>query len=166
MPHSFDVFTESSAKVDEIHAAFGREDYWLARLSGDAITTLDSLVVDTDGTVAMRATQHLGRQLLPALVANIVPGELKLTHSETWQPLADGRVRGEISVLASGGLGSSRAENWLAPKGTGSQMRSTVRVQVKIPLVGGRLEKTIAVSLADSVVAVTRFTTTWIAEHA
>ena len=57
--------------MEQIHAAFGREDYWQARLSGDASTTLDSLLVDDDGTVAVRVTQHLGRQLLPGLVAKL-----------------------------------------------------------------------------------------------
>jgi acetyl-CoA C-acetyltransferase len=37
--HSFDVWTESPASVEQIHATFGREDYWLTRLgAGDART--------------------------------------------------------------------------------------------------------------------------------
>jgi Protein of unknown function (DUF2505) len=72
MSRSFDILTESPARVQQIHAAFGREDYWLARIAaGDATitTTLYSLLVDADGTVTVRVTQHLGRQLLPGLVA-------------------------------------------------------------------------------------------------
>jgi Protein of unknown function (DUF2505) len=41
-----------------------------------------------------------------------------------------------------------------------------VRVEVKIPLVGGKLEKSIGASLVESITAVQRFTTTWIADHA
>ena len=49
MSRSFDIVTESPASVEQIHAAFGREDYWLARIAaGDATTTLDSLIVDAD----------------------------------------------------------------------------------------------------------------------
>jgi len=167
MAHSFDIWTESPGSVEQIHAAFGREDYWLSRLApGDAITTLDSLNVAADGTVAMRATQHLGRQLLPGLVAKLLPGDLKLRYSETWRPVGDRQVRGQVSVSASGGLGSSRAETWLAPTANGSQLRSAVRVEVKIPLVGGQLEKSIGASLAESIPAVLHFTTRWIAEHA
>ena len=167
MSHSFDILTESPASVEQIHAAFGREDYWLARLAaGDAITTLDSLIVDADGTVTVRATQHLGRQLLPGLAAKLVPGELKILSSETWRPVGDRQVRGQVSVSASGGLGSGRAEACLAPTGNGSQLRCAVRVEVKIPLIGGKLEKSIGANLAESIPAVQRFTTTWIAEHA
>ena len=167
MSRSFDILTESPASVEQIHAAFGREDYWLARCAaGDAITTLDSLIVYADGTVTVRATQHLGRQLLPGLVANLVPGDLKILASETWRPVGDRQVRGQVSVSAPGGLGSSRAEAWLAPAGNGSQLRFAGRVEVKIPLVGGKLEKSIGAGLAENIPAVHRFTTTWIAEHA
>lgn len=169
MPRSFDIVTDSPASVEQVHAAFGREDYWLARFAaGDAAasTTLDSLDVDADGTVTVRVTQHLGRQLLPGMVAKLVPGDLKVVNCETWRPIGDRQVRGQINVSATGGLGSGRAEAWLAPASDGSQLRYAVRVQVKIPLVGGKLEKSIGAGLAKSIPAVHRFTTTWIAEHA
>jgi Protein of unknown function (DUF2505) len=167
MSRSFDIVTESPASVEQIHAAFGREDYWLARIAaGDATTTLDSLIVDADGTVSVRATQHLGRQLLPGLIAKLVPGDLKIVNSETWRPDGNGQVRGQVSVSASGGLGSGLAQGWLAPAGNGSQLRLAVKVEVKIPLIGGKLEKSIGANLAESIPAVQRFTTTWIAEYA
>ena len=164
MSRSFDVVSESSASVEQIYSAFGRADYWRARLSGGS-ATLDSLIVEADGTIKVGITEHLGHQLLPGVVAKVVPGHLKLDYHESWRPTGDGRVRGEVTVLASGGLGSSRAENWLVSTGTASQLRSTVRVEVKIPLVGGQLEKSIGVSLTENIPAALRFTTTWIAEH-
>ena len=167
MPRSFDILTESPASVEQVHAAFSREDYWLARHAAfDVTSTLDSLIVEADGTVTVRATQHLGRQLLPGLVAKLVPGELKILSSETWRPVGDHQVRGQFSVSAAGGLGSCRGEAWLAPAGNGSQLRYAGRVEVKIPLVGGTLEKSIGANLAENIPAVQRFTTTWIAEHA
>lgn len=166
MPRSFDVLTESTASVEQIHAAFGREDYWLARIAaGAADTTLDSLIVDADGTVTVRTTQHLGRQLLPGLVAKFVSGDVKIVQSETWRPHGDRRVRGEVSVSASGGLGSGHADTWLVSTDEGSQLRSALRVEVKIPLVGGKLEKTIGAGLAEGIPETVRFTTTWITEN-
>lgn len=171
MSRSFDILTELPASVEQVHAAFGREDYWLARIAvGDATitTTLDSLVVDADGTVTVRVTQHLGRQLLPGLIAKYVPGNLKVVNCETWRPVGDRQVRGQVNVSASGGLGSCRAEAWLGPQAAsnGSQLRYAVRVEVKLPLVGGKLEKSIGAGLAESIPAMQRFTTTWIAKHA
>jgi hypothetical protein len=166
MSRSFEVVSESAASVDAIHGAFVREDYWLDRLAGDAASTLDSLIVDTDGVVQVQITQHLGRQILPALVANFAPGDLKLLYRETWRRADDGEVRGESHVSASGGLGSSRADNWLKPAGAASRLHTSGTVHVKIPLVGGKLEKSIGESLTKSIPATLRYTTTWIAQHA
>ena len=167
MPRSFDIVTESPASVEQIHAAFGSEDYWLARIEpGAAITTLDSLNVAADGTVRVRVIQYIGRQLLPGPVAKLLPGELKMVHYETWRPVGDGQVRGTIRVSASPGLGSGTAQAWLEPTGNGSQLRCALKVQVKIPLVGGTLEKSIGNSLTnDGIPEMQRFTAEWIAEH-
>ena len=167
MPRSFDGSTESRASVEQIHAAFGREDYWLARLAtGAATTTLDALTVDADGAVAVRVTQHLAHQLLPGAVAKFIPGDVKLMHAETWTPDGDGQVRGRINVSVSGGLGSCRAKTWLAPAAEGSQLRFAGRVEVKIPLVGGNLEKSLGANLAENIPAVVRFTTNWVTANA
>lgn len=168
MSRSFDVSTESSATVKQIHSAFGREDYWLARIAAadGVLVTLDSLLVDDDGTVTVRTTQHLGRQLLPGLIAKFVTGDVKIVQAETWRPDGDGQVRGHVNVSASGGLGSGRAEVWLAPTDDGgSQLRSALRVEVKLPLVGGKLEKSIGTDLAKGIPEMLRFTTTWIIQN-
>jgi hypothetical protein len=57
-------------------------------------------------------------------------------------------------------------EAWLAPAGNGSRMRFAATVQVKIPLVGGKVENSIGADLAENIPAIQRFTTAWIAEHA
>jgi hypothetical protein len=165
MSRSFHGSTESTATVDQIHAAFGREDYWLDRLATGGAVTLDSLVVRADDTVAACYTQHLGRGLLPATVARFVPGDISMRYSETWQPAADGRVRGQIGVSVSANLGSCTATTWLAPTPQGSELRFEGKVAVKLPLVGGNLEKAIGADLAANIPSVLSFTTTWIAAH-
>jgi hypothetical protein len=166
MSRLFDISTESPSSVEQLHAAFSSEDYWAERFAAyDAVTTLDSLIVEDDGTVTMHATQHLGRQLLPGVVAKLVPGDLKILHSETWGPVADREARGQVTVSAPAGLGSGRAEAWLTPAGDGSRLRFATMVEVKIPLLGGKMEKSIGADLAKSLPAMERFTTTWIAKH-
>jgi len=169
MPRSFDILTESLASVEQIHAAFAREDYWLARIAaskGGPPVTLDSLIVDDDGTVNVRATQHVGRQILPAAVAKLIRGDLKIVSCETWRLLGNGQVRGQSNVSVPRGLGSGRTEAWWRPASNGSRLHYTVRVEVKIPLVGGKFEKAIGESLAQGIPAVHQFTDAWIAEHA
>ncbi len=167
MSRSFDILTESPATVEQVHAAMSREDYWLARHAiFDATSTLDSLMIDADGTVTVHATQHLGRRLLPGVVAKFLPGDLKILHNETWRPVDETQVRGQVSVSALGGLGSGHAEAWLAPADNGSRLRFAATVEVRIPVVGGKLENSIGVDLAEKIAAIQRFTTAWIAEHA
>jgi hypothetical protein len=164
--YSFNGVADSAATVEQIYAAFAREDYWLARLAaGDVPTTLDSLVVRPDGSVAVQVTQHLGRQLLPGRVSKLLPGDLTMECSETWAPDGDGRVCGQVGVVVSGGLGSCSAAAWLTRTGDGSRLGYDGTVHVRIPLVGGGLEKTIGTDLAENLPSVLEFTTTWIAER-
>ncbi len=167
MPRSFDVLTESPSSVEQVYAAFGDEDYWRARYAAfDSGTALDSLTVDADGTVTVFATQHLGRRLLPGLVAKLIPGDLKILYSETWRPVGDHRVRGQVSISAPAALGSGCAEAVMTPVENGSRLRFTATVEVKIPLVGGKIESYVGSQLADNVPAIQCFTTSWIAENA
>jgi hypothetical protein len=166
MAHTFHGLAQTPAAVADIHAAFGRADYWLARLATSAaVTTLNSLTVGADGTVSVRFAQDLGRQLLPGVVARLVPGDVRMDYTETWTPVDDGRAQGRIGVAVSGGLGSCSATAWLEPSPAGSQMRFTGSVKVRIPLVGGNLEKAVGADLAANIPSVLDFTTTWIADR-
>jgi Protein of unknown function (DUF2505) len=162
---SFDVLLGSPASVEQVHAAFTSEEYWRARHAiFDAGTTLDSLIVDADGTVTMQATQHVGRQLLPRVVAGLISGDLQILHNETWRPVGDRRVQGRVSVTAP--LVSGRATALLEPVANGSQLTFTANVEVRIPLVGGKFEGDIGADLANNITEIQRFTTTWITKHA
>ncbi|MCK0173994.1 DUF2505 domain-containing protein [Mycolicibacterium sp. F2034L] len=165
MARSFTGTAESTAAVSEIHAAFGHREYWLDRLTGSpAETTLDALDIGEDGTVAVHYTQYLGRQLMPGAIARLVPGDVTMRYRETWRP-EDRRMQGDIDVTVSGGLGSCTGRSWLAPTAAGARMSFEGRVEVRLPLVGGKLEKTIGADLAANIPSVMAFTTTWIANR-
>jgi hypothetical protein len=137
MSHSYEVSADSPASVEQIHAAFGREDYWLARFAAyNPSATKDSLTVDAEDTVSVSATQYLGRQLLPEQVVKLLPGDLKLMTSKTWRPAGTGQVRGKL-VNATGGFGSALADASLAPAGNGSTLHFAGKVEVKIPCWAG-----------------------------
>jgi DNA-binding transcriptional LysR family regulator len=108
MPRSFDVAVDSPASVDQVHAAFSAEQYWLARLATlNGSTALESLTVDDDRTVRVATTQDLGSDLLPGIVAKFYRRDLKVRHTETWTPSGD-QLRGEITVAVSGAPGTGR----------------------------------------------------------
>ena len=71
MPRSFDFSVESPVTVERIQSAFSEEDYWLARLAAFGGTgRLDSLIVDTDGSVTVAIIGDERHEGLPGLVAD------------------------------------------------------------------------------------------------
>jgi len=167
MPRSFDLSAESPASVEQVHSAFSDEDYWRARLAAfyTGTATLESLIVDADGTVIVATTlsHFLGR--LPKLATPWGRGDLAMVHNETWSQIGGGRVRGEVSVAAPGAPLSALGAALLAPVRNGSRLKYTATVQVKVPLVGGKIESFMAGQLAEGITAIQRFTTAWIADN-
>jgi Protein of unknown function (DUF2505) len=166
MPRPFDVSVESPATVDQVHAAFSAQDYWLARLDNmNGGTTLESLVVEDDRTVRVTTTQDLGRDLLPGIVSKFYRRDIKVRHTETWTPTGD-HLRGEITVAVSGAPGSGSAAASVAPTASGSLLTLNGTVEFKVPLVGGTVESFIAREFAQGIPDVQDFTARWVSEHA
>lgn len=165
MPHSIDLIAESPVTVRQVHRAFASQDYWLARLATyNGVNTLDSLVVGDDGTVSVTTTQDLRDEALSG-VLKMLPANLQLVRTESWTPHGEHHVRGEVRVSAPGKLGSGVADALIAPTETGSRMTFVATMEVKIPLVGGKVEKYIGRQLAEEIPALQQFTTDWINEH-
>ncbi|MBV8290775.1 MAG: DUF2505 domain-containing protein [Mycobacterium sp.] len=166
MPRSFDVAVDSPASVDQVHAAFSAEQYWLARLATlNGSTALESLTVDDDRTVRVATTQDLGSDLLPGIVAKFYRRDLKVRHTETWTPSGD-QLRGEITVAVSGAPGSGSAAASVAPTENGSLLTLNGTVEFKVPLVGGTVESFIAREFAQGIPDVQDFTAKLVNEHA
>jgi hypothetical protein len=168
MPRSFDLWVESPVSVEQVHSAFGDEDYWLARLAnyGTGAATLDSLITDADGTVTVATTVSLSRDGLPRLITQLHGGDLKAVLNETWSPIGGGRVRGKVSVVVPGLPLSGFGAGLLTPARNGSLLNYTATVEVKVPVVGGVIERFIGGQLAEPITAIQCFTTVWITEHA
>lgn len=169
---SFDVSTVNRASVEEVQSAFGDEAYWRDRLEaygGNGSITLDSLVVDAGGGITLTTTQDLRRGVLAGPFAGplskTVPSRLTLLRAESWQPVGDGRVHGEVRISACGLAGSAVGTADLAPAPEGSSLRFTGSVTVGIPLVGGQIEKFITALIVKEIPGVGRFTSDWIATH-
>jgi hypothetical protein len=169
MPRTFDLAAESPASVDQVHAAFGDEDYWRARLAvfGASVgaAALDSLIVDTTGTVVVATTFSLLRDRLPGPVNYLGRGDLALVHTETWSRVGDKQVRGEITMAVPGAPVSATGAALLAPLDNGSRLQYSATVKVKVPLVGGQIESLMSGRLAKGIMGVQRFTTAWIADN-
>lgn len=166
MPRPFEVQTDSPASVDQIHLAFGDEAYWHARIAefGGGATTLDYLTVDSAGTVDVATTQDLRNDLLPGPLAKAFRGDLSVVRAETWRRNEDA-VSGEVTISASGVPGSGVGAAVLEPVSEGSRLTLTGTLEVRIPLVGGRIEKAIADQIVAELPQLTRFTSDWISQN-
>jgi hypothetical protein len=159
--------TNYEGSVEQVHRAFADERYWRARLddSGADETTLDALTVTGDGDIEALTTQILRADRLPGLVSQFHRGDLRIRREERWQPIRDGSADGTVRGSIEGAPVSLSGTTTLAPADGGSRLSVHITVEVRVPLVGGKIESFIGSQLADLLIAEQRFTSVWIAER-
>jgi hypothetical protein len=174
MPRSFDMAADYGGSVEQVHQAFSDEHYWLARLadSGADDATLDSMEVGGPpgqaGRIDVVTTQVLRRDRLPGIVAQFHPGDLRIQRQEQWTPVSGGTATATLTGTIPGAPVSLSGTAVLAPAkaGGGSRLEFKATVEVRIPLVGGKIENFIGSQLVELLIAEQRFTTVWITENA
>jgi hypothetical protein len=170
MPRSFDMSTEYGASVEQVLQAFSEQAYWLARLadSGADDATLDSMRSGDDGSIDVITTQVLRRDRLPGVVAQFHRGDLCVRRQERWSPMTGGQATATVvgSILEAPASLSGTAVLDPLPDSGGARLKLRASVEVRVPLVGGKLENFIGNQLMDLLIAEQRFTTQWIAEGA
>lgn len=159
--------TEYGGTVEQVHRAFGDEEYWLVRLgdSGADHATLDDMTIGPDGALRIKTTQTLRADRLPSVVTQFHRGDLSFVREERWAPVVDGRTSATVTGAIPGAPAGLRGTAVLAPAGPGSRLAFTATVEVRVPLVGGKIENFIGHQLVDLLIAEQRFTTVWIAEN-
>ena len=167
MPRSFDMAAEYEGTVEQVYRAFSDERYWLARLAGSGAdkTTLDAMELTADGGVDIVTTQTLRADRLPGVVTQFHNGDLSFVREETWGPIVDGQATAVIKGSIRGAPATLDGTAVLTPATSGSRLEFKTTVEVRIPLVGGKVENFIGNQLVDLVIAEQRFTTTWIQEN-
>jgi len=166
--------TDYGVTVEEVLRAFSDEEYWLARLadSGADDTTLDSMQLGgpsgTDGSIDVITTQVLRSDRLPGIITQFHRGDLRIRREEKWEPVTNGSatatITGSILDAPASLTGTAVLEPVTETGGARLKLRATV--EVRIPLVGGKLENFIGNQLVELLIAEQRFTTTWIGETA
>ena len=160
---------EYEGSVEQVHEAFGDEQYWLARLadSGADDYSLDSMTVDAGGDIDVVTTQTLRADRLPGVVTQFHRGDLSFVREEVWTPVRDGQATGAVKGSITGAPATLSGTAVLAPakSGGGSRLEFNTGVEVRVPLVGGKIENFIGRALVDLLIAEQRFTTVWITEN-
>src|SRR6476661_3912715 len=161
MPRSFDMSTDYGVSVDEVLRAFSEEEYWLARLadSGADDTTLDSMQVGgpsgDDGSIDVITTQVLRSDRLPGVVTQFHRGDLRIRREEKWDPVTNGSATATVtgSILdAPASLTGTAVLEPVAENG-GARLKLRATVEVRVPLVGGKLENFIGNQLVELLIA-------------
>lgn len=169
MPRSFDMAAEYEGSVEQVHRAFSDEQYWLERLadSGADDYSLDSMAVDANG-IDVVTTQTLRADRLPGVVTQFHRGDLSFIREETWSPIRDGQSTATVKGAIRDAPATLSGAAVLAPakSDTGSRMEFKVTIEVRVPLVGGKIENFIGSQLVDLLIAEQRFTTVWITANA
>jgi hypothetical protein len=173
MPRSFDISADSDGSVEEVLQAYREKDYWLARLarSGADDAKLESLRVGgesgNDGTIEVVTLQVVRSTKLPGLITQVHRGDLCIRREETWGPVSDGVTTAAIRGSIEGAPANVSGTAELSPtaESGGSRLDCRLAVQVRVPLIGGKLENFIGAQLANLVAAEQRFTTDWITDN-
>ncbi|MCV7075624.1 DUF2505 domain-containing protein [Mycobacterium szulgai] len=173
MPRSFDMSADYEGSVEDVHRAFYEADYWTARLAETPvdIATIESMRLGgasgADGSIEVITVQTVCSHNLPALVTQLHRGDLSVRREEIWTPINDGIA----TVSIAGSIVGAPVNLWgtgvLSPKeeSGGSRMSAQLTIQVRIPIIGGKLERLIGTQLRELVAIEQRFTTLWIADN-
>lgn len=159
---------EYPSSVEQVHKAFSDEEYWLVRLGDSGVdhATLDEMTIHPDGGIRVKTTQTVRAHRLPGVVTQFHRGDLSFVRQETWTPIADGRATALIVGTIPGTPAGLTGDAVLTSELTGgSRLAFTAAVEVRIPLVGGKIESFIGNQLVGLLIAEQRFTTVWITEN-
>lgn len=160
--------TDYEGSVQQVHEAFCDQRYWMARLaaSGADDWTLNAFHVGNDGGLDVVTTQVLRAQRLPGLVQQFHHGDLEIRRAETWTALSEGTARASVAGSIVRAPVALNGEASLSAVDGRARLVFQAVVEVRIPLVGGKMEKFIGTQLIDLLNTEQEFTIGWIGDGA
>lgn len=146
-----------------VYAALIAEAYVRARLDalgGDGAALLEH---DISGVPATYHIRHgVPADKLPSAARQLLGGDLIVDRKESWRS-DNGEYLNTIAATIPGMPGEINATQRLSGAGQGSELHTTGEVTVGVPIVGGKLERTIAEQVTKLLIAELEFTTKWLA---
>ncbi|MGH3469311.1 MAG: DUF2505 domain-containing protein, partial [Thermocrispum sp.] len=108
-----------------------------------------------------RLRQSVAADKLPGVVRKIHSGDLIVNREQKWRPQPDGTVAGTGTAQVSGVPGSITVDTTLTPHSDGTKLQVRGQVKVSIPLIGGKIEE----SIAEQVVRLLRHEDAFVAQQ-
>ncbi|WP_214368054.1 DUF2505 domain-containing protein [Pseudonocardia sp. H11422] len=163
MARSIDYRSTSQHPADEVYATMVDPDYLRARLEhlGGPGAGLQEHTADVHGA-RYRLRHGLDAEHLPPIVQKVLTDDIVIERSERWTRTGEGRYDGEVTVRIPGTPAS--ATGWMrladlngADAGT-SEFVVHADVTVRVPLIGGKIEATVAEQVTRLLASETAFT--------
>lgn len=157
-------FTQSVSypgTVDEVVTMCLTPDY-LERRFGQFVVAGSSTVSVEGERVSFTGTVR--PELIPSATSRFVKSDLRIAFSEEWTRDEAG-ASSRTSVAVDGAPVSVEAASTLAPNDQGCVRDVTGNVSVRVPLLGGRIEKEAVTRLGSIVEREEALAATWLAEH-
>ncbi|WP_070379317.1 DUF2505 domain-containing protein [Rhodococcus sp. WMMA185] len=147
----------------EVHAALTDEQYWRDRLEqvGGPGAALEQ-VTTGPGTISVSMSQTIPAEHLPGIVTKIRPGDLLIKRTETWNALVGERAACTFTAEVEGAPATISGTQTMTSIGTGSKVQLDGRAEVKIPLIGGKIEGAIADEVLRLIEKEQEFTHRWL----
>jgi hypothetical protein len=153
-----------------VHAAIVDPAYLADRLEalGGANASVVERTESTDtgagtsiNTVTFRVRQGLAAQHLPSAVRTLLKGDLVVDRTETWRHDLTGTVRATIPGVPGEINGRMR----LSDLDEGSEWVTSLEVRVGLPIIGGKIEKSIGEQVVKLLANEATFTDKWLASR-
>lgn len=137
--------TEFAHPVEQVLAAIAGEESLRERLA--AVGGRDAALVAHEksaGGTTYKLRQGIAAEKLPGVMRKIHSGDLIVNREQKWRTQADGTVSGTGTAQVSGVPGAITVDTTLTPRGDRTKLQVRGQVKVSIPLIGGKIEETIA----------------------
>jgi hypothetical protein len=113
----------------------------LAAMGGPGAEILD---YSRDGDSAKYRVKHgIEADKLPGIVKTVLGNDgIQIERDETWTKVGD-HYEGTVGVALPGLPANASGQMRLSPVASGSELVVDVTVEVRVPLIGGRIEETV-----------------------
>ncbi|WP_141494802.1 DUF2505 domain-containing protein [Kytococcus schroeteri] len=154
------------ADVDRVMTMVADPEYVADKIrrTGALEHTVD---VSTDGPgPVIRTTRTMATDRLPQAARRLVGNGVTLTEEQVWDaPAADGTRSGRLVVTAAGAPARLEADLRLEPRGEQTDFVTTGEFTVKVPFLGGQIEKQAEPYVGKVIGMEERASKDWLATH-
>jgi hypothetical protein len=152
--------------AEQVYTTMVDADYLKERLEkiGGKDAALLQHTADADGA-RFTLRQGLDSRDLPPVVRSLLSGDIVIERTETWTRSAPGAYRGDAQVVIKGTPASAVGTMSLRDGAGGSELVVRTDVTVQVPIIGGKIESSVAEQVKGLLALETEFTLAHLAQQ-